>query len=182
MNGQRLVRVGGGTPATTLEPYKLGDCTIWPGSGGASYRACGISITVRRAHRPAATLFRLPAEARFTIDAETVWTFLQPSPNGRLLLLEEANETCSLYTKADFLPAHGGGTLALVFPGSPNDSEALGWLPDNTALVAGQPEVCGGSGPAGIYQVRPGTADSPSTYQLVLATSGAQATTWGFGR
>lgn len=180
VRGQRLVRVGGGTPATTLTHYKRGECTTWPGLNGASYRACGSSITVRRPHRGAATLFRLPAHDQF--DAETVWTFLRPSPNGRWLLLEGANETCSPYTKAYFLSAHSGGTPALVFPGSPNDSEALGWLPDNTALVAGQPETCGGSGPAGIYQVRPATASSPSTYQLVFPTSGTEATTWGFGR
>jgi hypothetical protein len=176
VNGQRLVRVGGGTAAATLERYTWEDCTTWPGSKGASYRACGGSITLRRPHRPAATLFRDPVE---DFEADGVWTFLQLSPNGRWLLLENANETCSFYTKAEFLPARGGGSDAEVFPGSPTSSEALGWLPDNTALVAGQPQACGGSGTPGIYQVRPGTASSPSTYQLVFPDM-ADATSWGF--
>lgn len=178
VKGRRLVPVAGAVPAATLQAFKLGDCTTWPGSNGASYRACGSAITLRRPNQAATTLFRRPADD--FIDRDGVWTALQPSPNGRWLLLENANEICSTFTKAEFLPARGG-RLAEVFPGSPADSEALGWLPDNTALVAGQPQTCGGSGPAGIYQIRPGTTGSPSTYQLVLATYGADATTWGFG-
>ncbi len=174
-NGQRLVRVGGTTPAATLKFFKLGDCTTWPGSNGASYRACGTSITVHRAHRAARTIYR---QRPNTFEADDVWAFLQPSPNGRWLLLEYANETCSYFTLAGFMPARGG-SFTQIFPGSSTNAEAFGWLPDNTALVFGAPQSCGGNGPEGIYQVRPETASSASTYQLVFPRE-AEATTWGF--
>jgi hypothetical protein len=177
VKGQRLVRVGG-TPASTLKWLTLGECTTWPGSTGTSYRACGYSIRLRRAHAAATTILRRPLN---TFESDSVWTFLQRSPNGRWLLLEEANETCSPYTLAEFLPARGG-QLALGFPRSNTSSEALGWLPDNTALVAGQPQACGGNGPEGIYQVRPGTGSAPPAHQLVFAGNAFVATTWGFGR
>lgn len=177
VNGQRLVRVGRRTPASALKFFKLGECTIWPASNGASYRACGYAIRLRRAHAPATTILRRP---RNRWGADSVWTFLQRSPNGRWFLLEEANETCSSYSLAEFLPARGG-QLALVFPRSNTSSYALGWLPDNTALVAGQPQACGGNGSAGIYQVRPGKGSAPPAYQLVFPDA-AEATSWGFGR
>jgi hypothetical protein len=175
VKGQRVVRVGRRTPAATLKSFKLGDCTTWPASNGASYRACGYDITLRRAHGAASTIYRYP---RNTFEGSSTWTFLQRSPNGRWLLLENANETCSYYTLAGFMPAHGG-SFTEVFPGSSTNAVAFGWLPDNTALVFGAPQSCGGNGPVGIYQVRPETASSPSTYQLVFPSE-AEATTWGF--
>jgi hypothetical protein len=175
VKGQRVVRVGVRTPAATLKSFKLGDCTTWPGSNGASYRACGTSITVRRAHHTPSTIYR---QRPNTFEADDTYTFLQPSPNGRWLLLEYANETCSYFTLAGFMPARGG-SFNQIFPGSSTNAEAFGWLPDNTALVFGAPQGCGGNGPEGIYQVRPEAASSPSTYQLVFPRE-AEATTWGF--
>ena len=178
VKNQRLARVDRRTPAATLEGYKLDrGCTSWPGLNGALYRACGHLITVRKAHGATATILRRPGGPYS--DYNDAWTFLQRSPNGRWFLLEEATEACSVATWAEFLPARGG-KLARVFPGSITSSEALGWLPDNTALVAGEPAACGGNGPAGIYQVTPSTAATPATYQLVFATDGAEATSWGF--
>jgi hypothetical protein len=171
----RVVRIGKG-PVERFEGYKLGGCTNWPGSNGASYRACGGSITVHHAQGAGTTVFRRPGDPN-TAPFFNAWTFLQPSPNGRWLLLEETAEACSTYSWVEFMPAHGG-RLASIFPGSPVSSSALGWLPDNTALVEGAPQACGGSGAEGIYQVRPGTGSHPA-YQLVFPDLG-DATTWGY--
>lgn len=176
----RLVPIGR-TPAETFEGYKLGGCTTWPGANGASYQACTRAITLQTAHGAASTILRQDPTDQSTIY-NTAWTFLQPSPDGRWLLLEVATEACSVATWVEFLPAHGG-SFSEIFPGSDRSSQALGWLPDNTALVEGEPAACGGGGPAGIYQARPGTAGSPPARQLVFPNDwGVATTTWGFGR
>jgi hypothetical protein len=173
----RLVRIGS-TPRATLWRYKLGGCTTWPGAHGASYRACTRAITLHKAHEAPVTILRRDPRDQLDIY-NTAWTFLQPSPDGRWLLLEGVTEACSVASWAEFMPARGG-PFSLVFPGSGRSSEALGWLPDNTALVQGQPQVCGGSGTEGIYQVRPGPAGSPLARQLVFPTAlAADETAWG---
>jgi hypothetical protein len=171
----RLVPTSKG-PVVREHTVTLGGCSTWPGAKGASYRACSHSITVRRAHGPAAVVFHRP----FTnsLEDDNTWAFVQPSPDGRWLLLEEANETCSYYSWAEFMPARGGN-LAPIFPGSPINSVPLGWLPDNTALVEGAPQVCGGSGSEGIYQVRPNDTGARPAYQLVFPGI-SDVTTWGF--
>ncbi len=176
----RLVPVAK-APAETFERFKLGGCTAWPGANGASYRACTRAITLRTAQGAVTTILRRDPRDQLDIY-NTAWTFLQPSPDGRWLLLEDTIEACSVATWVEFMPAHGG-SFSEIFPGSSMSSQALGWLPDNTALVEGEPAACGGGGPAGIYQARPGTAGSPPALQLVFPNDwGVATTTWGFGR
>ena len=87
--------------------------------------ACPNAIRLQHAGT-ATTLFRRDLAKQ---TAEWAWNFVQPSPNGKWLLLEDTSDFCGNPTWADFLPA-GGGSLQPAFPG-PSVSEALGWLPDN---------------------------------------------------
>jgi hypothetical protein len=174
----RLVQISR-PPAETFQGAKLGGCTTWPGANGASYKACSRGITLRPAHGAATTILREDPRDQETIY-NTAWTFLQPSPNGKWLLLEDSTEACSFAWWVEFMSVRGG-SFSELFPGSNMSSFALGWLPDNTALVEGAPATCGGGGPAGIYQARPGAAGSPQARQLVFPDWG-EATTWGFGR
>jgi hypothetical protein len=161
-------------PPQSLRP-KLG-CTTWPASGGGSYRACAESIVRRSAGGAAVTL--LHRTIPNGLAAYTAWGLVSPSPDGKWLLLEDQMSSCGTATWADFLPANGG-QLTRALPQT-FASEALGWLPDNSALVAGQTQGCAGSPPAGIYEVWPGSlVPAP---QLVLAANAEDATTWGFGR
>ena len=161
-------------PAEPIHP-KWG-CSSWPAARGGSYRACAESIVLRGADGSSRTLLQRTIPnglARFTD-----WGLVSPSPDGKWLLLEDQMSSCGTATWADFLPA-GGGHLTRALPQA-FASEALGWLSDNTALVAGQTTGCAGAPPAGIYQVWPG-AQVP-TPQLVVAANSEDATTWGFNR
>jgi hypothetical protein len=161
-------------PPVPLHP-KFG-CSTWPAAGGATYRACANSIVRRGAGGRAVTLLR--RHVQNGLAAYTDWGLVSPSPDGKWLLLEDQMSSCGTATWADFLPA-GGGQLVRALPQA-FASEALGWLPDNSALVAGQTQGCAGGPPAGIYQVWPGSlVPAP---QLVLAANAEDATTWGFGR
>jgi hypothetical protein len=85
---------------------------------------------------------------------------------------------CGIATWADFLPSHGG-SLVSAFPTS-DTTDALGWLPDSTALVAA-PTGCEDSVP-GIYRVWPSAEpQNPDPPELVLAAHAQDATLWGFG-
>ena len=171
----RLVRTEARGSAVVLPLPKFG-CSTWPASGGSSYRACPKSIVLRAPDGTVTTLLHrhLPKGT----DRYRDWGLVQLSPNRKWMLLEDQWSSCGTASWADFLPSTGG-RLVSAFPAA-YVSEALGWLPDNTALVAAQTEGCAGSPPAGIYQVWPGD-QSPSP-QLVFGAVTEDATTWGFGR
>ena len=180
---KRLVRdtgwrgaVAPGDPVGT----KFGHCATWELDHGYSYQACPNAIT-RQVNGVTTTLFQRSLGKQVS---EWAWNFVQPSPDGKWLLVEDSAGFCGNPTWADFLPA-GGGALQAAFPGALT-SEALGWLPDNSALVAAQPQGC--PGPAGgIYQVYPPEPSPPADpnlsggSQLVFAGPVVDATTWGFG-
>jgi hypothetical protein len=102
---------------------------------------------------------------------------VQPSPNRKWLLLEDAFGACGTATWAEFQPS-SGGALVSAFQDA-QSSQALGWLPDNTALVAVQTNECDGAPVGGIYQVTPGSWPAPLP-QLVFPAETYDATTWGF--
>lgn len=160
--------------------YKLGTCTSWPASGGGSYRACPNSIVLDRSGA-STTLFRRNLGGQMKAWG---WYFLQPSPDGKWLMLEDAMGACGTATWVDFLPANGGRLLP-GFPG-PYVSEALGWLPGDTALIAAHSNDSCGPEQSGIYEVVVGEAPTgdPNSGQgswLVFAGDVSDATTWGFG-
>lgn len=165
-----LMRVWRNPPAP-LHP-KFG-CSNWPATGRGTYRACPNSIVRSAADGGAVTL--LHRHVQNGLAAYTDWGLVSPSPDGKWLLLEDQMSSCGTATWADFLPARGG-KLARALPQA-SASEALGWLPDSSALVAGQTQGCAGSPPAGVYQVWPGSLRVP---QLVFAATSEDATTWGF--
>jgi hypothetical protein len=169
---ERLVPAHGGS--ASVRSFTFGRCTTWPGRGGASYRACPNTISFREARGSRSTLLRRHL-GKFANGRS--WVFLQPSPNGRWLLAEDAYGACGIASWAYFLPSHGG-ELAFAFPAA-YISQALGWLPDNTALVAS--EGCGGGSTSGIYQVWPGNAQFVRPPQLVFPGYVGDATTWGSG-
>lgn len=171
---QRLVP---GTWRGAARGFKFGSCTTWPARSGASYLACPNSIVLRKGRGPATTLLRRNLGKLGSLARS--WIFVQPSPNGKWLLTQDAFGACGLATWAYFLPARGG-SLVSAFPGS-YTSEALGWLPDNTALVAAQSLGCEGPQTNGIYQVWPGNPVFEPAPQLVFQGSVFDATTWGFG-
>jgi hypothetical protein len=174
--GERLVaqsRTWRNPPEFVLPKF---GCTTWPAFGGGSYHACAESIVRRSSKGAAVTL--LHRKIPNGLAAYTAWGLVSPSPDGKWLLLEDQMSSCGTATWADFLPANGGSvTRALPQAFA---SEALGWLPDNSALVAGQTHGCAGSPPAGVYQVWPGNL-APAPH-LVLAANAEDATTWGFRR
>ena len=101
------------------------------------------------------------------------WAVLDPSPDGRWLLLEQDLYSCGTASTAKLVRSSGGTPI----PAIPRTrrSYALGWLPDNTALVAAQSRGCDPPPPAAIYQVRPGGRPSA---ELVIATDAQDATAW----
>lgn len=170
---ERLIR--GRAWRNPVESYmpKFG-CTTWPAAGGASYRACANSIVRSGSGGDAVTVLH-----RHVQDAPyRSWSLVTPSPDGKWLLLEDKEGACGVATWAYFLRS-SGGRLVEALPQA-FASEALGWLPDSTALVAGQTQGCAGSPPAGIYRVSPGS--SRAATQLVVAANAEDATGWGFGR
>jgi hypothetical protein len=171
----RLVRGSKGRSQPERLP-KFG-CTTWPAAGGASYRSCPDSIVLRKASGATSTLFRRHL-GKYELG-QRAWFFTQASPNGKWLLLEDDYGACGIATWADFLPS-SGGRLISAFPGA-YTSQALGWLPDNTALVAAQSEGCEGAASAGIYQVWPGNTSLGPPPRLVFPAAVQDATTWGFG-
>jgi hypothetical protein len=170
---QRLVPASGWH--SVARTFNFGDCTTWPARNGGSYRACPNSIVLHKANGSTQSVLQRHLGK---ISAESwSWVFAQPSPNGKWLLLQDAFGACGLPTWAYFVPSRGG-PLWSAFPGD-YTSEALGWLPDNTALVAAQSEGCEGNQNDGIYQVTPSNPTFPEA-QLVFAGDVFDATTWGF--
>ena len=153
--------------------FNFGDCTTWPARNGGSYRACPKTIRLRTANGATRTVFH-----RHLAFGGRSWVFAQPSPNGKWLLLQDAYGACGIATWSYFVPTRGGGPLWSAFAGA-YTSEALGWLPDNTALIAAQSETCEGNQTNGIYQVTPSDPTYPQS-QLVFAGDVFDATTWGF--
>lgn len=157
--------------------YRFGQCTTWPGADGASYRACPNTIVLRKAGGSSSVVFRRHL-GKWAFGG-TSWVFVEPSPDGKWLLTQDAYGACGIATWAYFVRAGGGGQLIPAFPGA-YTSEALGWLPDNTALVAAQSEGCDGSPTSGIYQVWPGNPTFEPPPQLVFPGFVFDATTWGY--
>jgi hypothetical protein len=106
------------------------------------------------------------------------WGFLEPSPDGRTLLLELDEFGCGIYPRAVFLSATG--RLDFPVPRSFEtavESEPLGWLPDGSALIAVQNSYgCEGTLKSGIYRAWPGET---RPLERVVVTSATDATTWG---
>lgn len=172
--GQRLVRLSatGSSKQTRLH----WGCTSWPAPNGGKYAACPNSIVLRKADGSSVSVLRrhLPTyKGKVPLRG---WYFVQASPNRKWLLLEDSFGACGIATWADFQQGNGG-PLVSAFPDAMS-SQALGWLPDNTALVAVQTSGCDGAPAGGIYQVTPGNwAPAP---QLVLPAEAQEATTWGY--
>jgi hypothetical protein len=157
--------------------FSFGSCTTWPAQAGASYVACPNDIDLRQADGSRTTLLRRSLGKVGSIARS--WVYVQPSPNRKWLLTQDAYGACGLSTWAYFLPSRGG-QLTFAFPGA-YTSEALGWLPDNTALVAAQAEGCEGATTSGIYQITPGDPIFTAPPQLIFPGYVFNATTWGFG-
>lgn len=174
--GQRLVRLSARGSSKAQLP-KFG-CTSWPAPSGGIYRACPNSIVLDQADGSSVPLLRRHLPTFKGQVPYRGWYFVQSSPNGKWVLLEDAFGACGVATWAEFQPVGGGGPVA-AFPDAVS-SQALGWLPDNTALIAVQTTECDGAPAGGIYQVTPGNwVPSPS---LVFPAETFDATTWGFGR
>jgi hypothetical protein len=174
--GQRLVRMSATGSSTTKYPHF--GCTSWPAPDGGSYAACPDSIVLHKADGSAVTLLRRHLPGLNSAHPERGWYFVQASPNRKWLLLEDAFGACGTATWAEFQQGNGG-PLVSAFPDA-ESSQALGWLPDNTALVGVQTNECDGAPTGGIYQVTPG--NWVLWPQLVFPTATQDATTWGFGR
>lgn len=173
--GRRLVRIGAATPARVLRWKMPRRCSSWAANADGHYVACDDSIRFVAADGSRTTLLRQDVHKQVA----TRWTFVAPSPDRRTLLLEQDQYACGTSRIAYFLPTGGGdldpvagrlaGTGAL-------QSEPLGWLQDNTALVAVQDDnECEGTLTSGIYRVWP----DANFGELVVATSSEDATLWG---
>ena len=168
---RRLVEVGRFERKRDAAPFPRPGCSSWPQPSGDRYLACPGSIT------------RARGGARVTLvkggHLAGGWGFLAPSPDGRTLLLEDDEFGCGIYSRAAFLSTRGGGGLQFPIPQSSDsaiESQPLGWLQDGSALLAVQNnEGCEGQLKSGIYEAWPGETRPP---QLVLETSGGDATTW----
>jgi hypothetical protein len=156
--------------------FTFGKCTTWPAPNGGLYRACPKVIRLHRTRGATVTVLRRHL-GKISTESRS-WVFAQPSPNGKWLLLQDAYGACGIATWAYLLPSRGGSLLS-AFPGA-YTSEALGWLPDNTALVAAQSEGCEGNRTAGIYHVTPGNPNFEPAPELVFPGFVFDATTWGF--
>jgi len=170
----RLVDVSRGKRAVSplyLSPYQRG-CTIWPASNGGHYVACPGSVSLRPRLGKTSTLLRRTAPPKGMWPG---WGLVAPSPDGRWLLLEDAETSCGTATWADFLPA-SGGNLVPAMPDA-QTTEALGWLSDSTALIAVQAYGCAGGPPDGIYRVWPGLTSTQ--HELVVSAAASDATLWG---
>jgi len=149
-------------------------CSSWPQPTGGRYAACPWSVAVVRPDGSRRTLLRRKHLAGG-------WGFLAPSPDGRTLLLERDEFGCGVYPQVAFLPVRGGGLESPVQPSAEEavESEPLGWLRDGSALIAVQRTGgCEGVPRSGIYRVWPG---GTRPMELVVETSGTDATTWGTG-
>ncbi len=153
-------------------------CTSWPAPDAGWYAACPNSIVLHKADGSAVTVMQRHLPGLNSARPLRGWYFVQASPNRKWLLLEDAFGACGTATWAEFQQG-SGGPLSSAFPDAVS-SQALGWLPDNTALIAVQTNECDGAPAGGIYQVTPGNwVLSP---QLVFPAETQDATTWGFRR
>lgn len=97
-------------------------------------------------------------------------------PNARSILLEHDLYACGTSRQA-FLLTVGSGVIRPAFGDPEIQSEPLGWLPGDYALVGGQRAGgCEGSPESGLYSVWTNVADVNP--QLVAATSSQDATAW----
>jgi hypothetical protein len=115
------------------------------------------------------TLLRQPGVSQ----DNTRWSFLLPSADGRILLLEQDIYACGTDRQAYFLSTNGGG-LERAVGDRATTSEPLGWLRDGWALVAIQFGGCDGAPRSGLYRAYPDGSDN-----FIVATSGQDATLWG---
>jgi hypothetical protein len=149
-------------------------CSTWSGNERGSYVACEDSIVLVRPDGSRTTLLR--QNVAKTLGQR--WTFLEPSPNGRTLLLEQDQYACGTSRQTYLLSAAGKlePVTGRVLGAEDVQSEPLGWLSDNTALVAVQNDNgCEGTLRSGIYRIWP----KSDWGQLVVATSSEDATLWG---
>jgi hypothetical protein len=169
---RRLVRAGT-APRQKAPSYAIPPrCSTWETALG-SFRTCPDSVGSLAGDGSVRTLYRLPGANALAGR----WTFLAPSADGKRLLLEYSVYACGTSRQAFFLPV-GGGSLQPAVADASSQSEPLGWLSDGAALVAAQSSSdCEGASSSGIYQSWPGVT-SPAS-QLVVATSGQDATLWG---
>jgi hypothetical protein len=179
-DAHRLVRVA--TPVRTRRPWTPppatpGKCTSWPAGAVGTYEGCPGEIHLVRTDGSRTTL---------TSDHDCVgscrsmmnWERILPSPDGRTLLVQQGVYACGGQWTASFLPARGGTPAPVVPALDFSSSWALGWLTHDAALVAAQSqgEECGPRR-SGIYVV---DRRYPAFLQLVAATDGRDATTWGW--
>jgi hypothetical protein len=166
----RLVRQD--VRGSSESPRPKWGCSTWPAPNGASYEACQNSVVRHDANGASATVFQRSQLK----DPFAAWNLVQQSPDGKWLLLEDSFGACGIATWADFLPS-GGGQLQSAFADA-TSSQALGWLPDSTALVSVQTSDCAGAAAGGVYEVWPGNwTNAP---ELVFAGDVFEASTWGY--
>ena len=172
---ERLERIGRYVaPRRAAQAIPHPGCSTWPQRSGDRYRACPGSIVLMRRDGTRTTLIRRKG------NSWEGWGFVAPSADGRTLLLEYDIFACGLYPQAAFLRT--GSRLEFPVP-DPADSgvksEPLGWLRDGSALIAVQNQNgCEGAPRSGIYRAWPG---GKRPLELVLETSGTDATIWGSG-
>jgi hypothetical protein len=165
---RKLVAVGQ-SRERAAGPFKIPPrCSTWP-TGTLRYLACADSIAVVQPDGSRTTLLRQPGVSQ----SNTRWTFLSSSPNGRMLLLEQDIYSCGTDRQAYFLSTSGGG-LRRAVSDLATQSEPLGWLGRGAALVAVQYGECSGAPRSGIYRAYPSGWND-----LILSTSGQDATLWG---
>src|SRR5205823_953888 len=90
-----------------LETHGPG-CSHW--SGG--YIACPTGIVRRNVSGAMTTLVRTKNDPSGHVQIG--WSFLEPSPNGKTLLVEEDFYACGMIRQPSFLPV-GGGQLQDAF-------------------------------------------------------------------
>jgi hypothetical protein len=150
-------------------PFKIPPrCSTWP-SNNRRYIACADSVVVVQPEGTRTTLLRQPGVSQ----DNTRWSFLLPSADGRILLLEQDIYACGTDRQAYFLSTNGGG-LERAVGDRATTSEPLGWLRDGGALVAIQFGGCDGAPRSGLYRAYPDGSDN-----FIVATSGQDATLWG---
>jgi hypothetical protein len=165
---RKLVPVGRSTQRAA-GPFNIPPrCSTWP-SHNQRYVTCADSIVAVQPDGTRTTLLRQPHVSQ----DNTRWSFLSPSPDGRMLLLEQDIYSCGSDRQAYFLSTRGGELLRAV--GDPaTQSEPLGWLGRDIALVAVQEAECLGASRSGLYRAYPSGGND-----FILSTSGEDATLWG---
>lgn len=171
--GRRLVPGGiAGKPPPPASSDIPPRCSTWHVAGAASYVTCPDRISVLRPDGSQSVVGRYAAPSH--VDSR--WTYLAVSPSARTILLEHDIYACGTSRQA-FVLSVRDGVIRPAF-GDPNvESEPLGWLPGEQALVAAQrPTGCEGYPESGLYTVWTDVPDLGP--QLVLATSSQDATAW----